>query len=80
MAQSRRVLHQNLVYQNQNQFDEGDEFSLQEEHNTDESSIHCRKLPTLTHLKLCMMNSYQFPNSFLDISPKPDLRNSLASR
>lgn len=33
--------------------EEGDEFSMVEEHNEDEKQIKCRKLPTLTHLKLC---------------------------
>lgn len=33
--------------------EEGDEFSMMEEHKEDEKQIKCRKLPTLTHLKLC---------------------------
>eukprot|EP00347_Sterkiella_histriomuscorum_P012975 403366496 len=52
---------------NLNEIQEGDEFSLIEERLEDESIIQCRHLPTLTHLKLY-------------ISPKPDLRYSIASR
>ncbi len=32
---------------------EGDEFSMVEEHMANERQIKCRKIPTLTHLKLC---------------------------
>ncbi len=41
--------------------DEGDEFSMVDEHNEDEKQIKCRKLPTLTHLKLCKIElEYNF--------------------
>ncbi|CDW87693.1 nli interacting factor-like phosphatase family protein [Stylonychia lemnae] len=56
---------------------EGDEFSIVEERQQNESVIKCRNLPTLTHLKLCMQFSQ---SNSLDISPKPDLRGSIANR
>jgi len=35
---------------------EGDEFSFVDEHRSNEKQIKCRKIPTLTHLKLCNKN------------------------
>jgi hypothetical protein len=33
--------------------EEGDEFSFVDEHIENDKQIKCRKIPTLTHLKLC---------------------------
>jgi len=49
----------------------------------DEQNNKCRKLPTLTHLKLCkfLLELMGRNNKLtIDISPKPDLRSSIASR
>lgn len=47
-----------------------------DEHYHKEEKIICRKLPTLTHLKLCILTLFMF----LDNSPKPDLLNTIKTR